>query len=249
MEVKVLPSVTVITPTIGADSLEKVLESVRNQTYKNIRHLVVVDGRGCILPESLLKHDKNVDVVFLPYNTGGSGYYGHRIYAAFSHLVNSDYIAFLDEDNWYEPDHIQSLMNTIEENSGSYFAYSLRKVWLDESEGGTFLADDCCESIGLVPIYGSSDQHLVDTSCYLFSKDTLVYYGHHWHAGWGADRLFFKAMMQLGVPCNTTGKHTLNYRLPKMTVAYGGDFDFFKKGNEIVKQKHGGTYPWLAAKT
>lgn len=42
----------------------------------------------------------------------------------------------------------------------------------------------------------------------------------------------------------TTGLHTLNYKLPNMEKAYGGDYEFFKKGNEAIKQKYG-SYPWL----
>ena len=37
-------SVTVITPTIGQKHLIKAIESVHNQTYMNVKHLVVVDG-------------------------------------------------------------------------------------------------------------------------------------------------------------------------------------------------------------
>jgi hypothetical protein len=29
-----------------------------------------------------------------------------------------------------------------------------------------------------------------------------------------------------------------------MQKAYGGDMDFFKRGNEIVKTYYGGEYPW-----
>jgi len=42
----------------------------------------------------------------------------------------------------------------------------------------------------------------------------------------------------------TTGQHTLYYRLPDMNRAYGGDFKFFEKGNDAVKQYYGGKYPW-----
>jgi hypothetical protein len=42
---------------------------------------------------------------------------------------------------------------------------------------------------------------------------------------------------------DTTGQHTLHYNLPDMDRAYGGDREFFAKGNEAIKKKYGG-YPW-----
>ena len=40
------PLVTIITATTGAETLKKTIESVQNQTYQNIQHLIVVDGEG-----------------------------------------------------------------------------------------------------------------------------------------------------------------------------------------------------------
>lgn len=40
------------------------------------------------------------------------------------------------------------------------------------------------------------------------------------------------------------GLHTLNYELPDMNKAYGGDIDFFNRGNIEVKKHYGGEYPW-----
>ena len=41
-----MTKVTIITATTGSDYLKKNLESVAKQTYKNIQHLVVVDGES-----------------------------------------------------------------------------------------------------------------------------------------------------------------------------------------------------------
>ena len=38
------PSVVVITPTTGDKKLNDAINSVKNQTYKDVKHLIVVDG-------------------------------------------------------------------------------------------------------------------------------------------------------------------------------------------------------------
>jgi glycosyltransferase involved in cell wall biosynthesis len=245
MELRIENSVVVITPTVGKEQLKHAIESVSQQTYKNITHLIVVDGTEYfqdVLKVTPIK--QNVIITTAPYNTGGNGYYGHRIYAAYSHLVNHDYVAFLDEDNWFEPNHIETLVKTLETKDYDW-VHSLRKVYVEND----YLADDCCESIGRYPIWFSqpdNPQHLVDTSSYLFKRDFLTRVASYWHYGWGGDRRFFTIITKGMNHDNygTSGQHTLNYKLPDMNKAYGGDFKFFEKGNAAIKQQYGGKYPW-----
>ena len=245
MKLRIENSVVVITPTVGKEQLKHAIDSVSKQTYQNLTHLIVVDGTEYF--QSVLKVTpikQNVIITTAPYNTGGNGYYGHRIYAAYSHLVNHDYVAFLDEDNWFEPNHIETLVKTLETKDYDW-VHSLRKVYVEND----YLADDCCESIGRYPIWFSqpdNPQHLVDTSSYLFKRDFLTRVASYWHYGWGGDRRFFTIITKGMNHDNygTSGQHTLNYKLPDMNKAYGGDFKFFEKGNAAIKQQYGGKYPW-----
>jgi glycosyltransferase involved in cell wall biosynthesis len=249
MKLRIEKPVTVITPSIGKIQLRQACQSVANQTYKNIKHLIVIDGpeywhQGLYDKICVDMEKSNLQITVTPENTGKGKFYGHRIYAAYPHLVESDYIAFLDEDNWWNENHIQSLVDKVEDNNLDW-AYSLRDVYI----GDEFLDHDCCESTGKYPIWFSLDNEkvgLVDTSSYFFRRDFLINVSHLWHSGWGGDRRFFKILTQEFKHTNfdTTGLHTLNYRLPDMKKAYGGDLDFFKRGNDFVKQYYGGEYPW-----
>src|SRR4051812_10453152 len=110
-------SVAIITPTIGSDHLMQCIKSVSGQTYTypNITHYMVVDGRqhwnGKVNDAECRAIRGRVCVI--PENVGGDGWYGHRIYAAFSYLVNEDYICFLDEDNWLEENHVKKMVDNI----------------------------------------------------------------------------------------------------------------------------------------
>lgn len=251
MKLVVEKSVTVITPTVGSSKLKHAVESVANQTYGNIRHLLVIDGKEYVqqFNENLVHQDKDhwkLDFMILPYNTGADGFYGHRIYAGVPHLINTDYIAFLDEDNWYEPNHIETLVQTLESNKNDW-VYSLRKIYTKDRE---YVADDCCESLGQWPIFWSIDkdpQYLVDTSAYLFRTDFLNKVCEHWHSGWGGDRRFFYIISKVMGHKNfsTSGQHTLCYRLDDEIEKKYGNILFFENGNALVKSHYKGTYPWL----
>lgn len=247
MKLRIEKSVCVITPTIGTKYLAKCVDSVERQTYKNIKHLVVVDGtenfHTTLKSIDISNSSSKLSITSTPVNTGGGGYNGQRIYAAYPHLLNEDYILFLDEDNWYEPNHVESLVDTIEKNNYDW-AYSLRNIC---SENGKFIVEDCCESIGEWPIFWSLDkpekQHIVDTSAYCFTRDFIKNTCHLWHSGvWGEDRRYFNAIRSMS-KFGTTGQHTMNYRLDDKIEQKYGSLDFFIKGNEAIKQYYGG-YPW-----
>ena len=242
MKLTIERSVTVITPTIGKPELTQSIKSVKNQTY-GCKHIVVVDGiehykKVCEVSDL----HANMRVCVTPENTGANGFNGQRIYAAFPHLVNSDYILFLDEDNWFEPNHVESLIKTIEQHNLA-FAYSLRKV---HRKDGSFACNDDCESLGQWPIFLSNNMpekhHLIDTSSYCFRREFIQKTCHLWHSGpWGEDRRYYNAVKNFGGH-GTSGEYTLCYRLdgnPKSVTE-----DFFINGNELNRQYYGGTFPW-----
>lgn len=242
MELKIERSVTVLTPTIGQESLTKCMESVQKQTYKNLTHLLVIDGSehwDDVIKNTLQPSPDGIaKIAMLPFNTGANGMYGHRVYAGFPHFINTDYIAFLDEDNWIDENHIDSLVTTLEKNQLD-FVHSLRKVYIEDK----FLAEDNCEAIGRWPVVWDGNSHLVDTSTYLFRTDWLIRFCQLWHSGWGGDRRFFMSVMHQS-NYGTSGLHTLNYKLPDMNRFYGGQTDIFERGNAEMLKRSGGKYPW-----
>ena len=185
-------SAVVIIPTTGADTVKDAIESVLNQTYPT-KALVVVDGnqfqnKSIDILYPFFKLD-NVEIVYLQTNVGANGFYGHRIYAAFSHLVNEDYILFLDQDNWIEPNHVESLVTAIETNN-SQWSYTLRNIMEPD---GTFVCRDDCESLGKWPMWKGDYAH-IDTSCYCLPRQIAVAISSAWHGSWGQDRIVYQTL-------------------------------------------------------
>lgn len=231
---------TVIVPTIGSSETKEALESVFNQTYKTKTYLVI-DGSDYVdKVDEVLYHmdltNSKLNVCNLPSNVGANGFYGHRIYAAFTHLINTDYVLYLDPDCWIEPNHVESLINLIERNNLDW-AYSLRNVC---DKDGNFICKDDCESLGKWAPY--TNYNLVDTNCYCIKTSIATKVASLWHGGWGTDRLFFNTLAQHFSNFSCTGEYTLNYRL-------GGNDgsvkkEFFLNGNKEVEKKYNGELPW-----
>mgnify|MGYP003349514704 CR=1 FL=1 len=160
---------TVIIPTTGSIDLRTAIESVLLQTYET-KCYVVVDGKENYGKAKVITDDygDKVDVARLPINVGANGFYGHRVYAAFTHLINTDFVLYLDQDNWLEPNHVQSCVDTIIKND-VYWSYSLRNIY---SDVGQFLLKDDCESLGKYKTFQGG--HHVDTNCYCLQTKIAI---------------------------------------------------------------------------
>lgn len=240
----------VITPTTGAPELVDAIRSVSNQTYKDVDHLIVVDGTGFtertneILIGAKIFTCGKILRLDLPFNTGGNGFYGHRVMAAFSHLINHDVVLFLDQDNWFEPTHVESLVNEIKMFNLDW-AYSLRKIY---DKDKTYICDDNCESLGRWPVWVNDEAFLIDSSSYCFKTAFIRKEGHMWDWGWGADRRFYTHIKDNIKHQNytSTGKHTLCYRLGGNEGSVTGDF--FVEGNKKASEKYNGKKPWVGGR-
>ena len=147
---------------------------------------------------------------------------------------------FLDEDNWYEPDHVATLVETIEKNNLDW-AHSLRKIYTPDKQ---YITDDNCESLGRWPIYFTHDnpRYLVDTSSFAFTRKFIQKTCHLWHSGaWGEDRRYFYAITEQS-KWGTNGKHTLCYRVDNNPQSVSGDF--FTEGNKKQLEHYKGELPW-----
>jgi glycosyltransferase involved in cell wall biosynthesis len=230
------PLVSVITPTIGRPELRRCIMSVFNQSYKNIQHIIVVDGeshrrtvekvlRGLNKPIS-----GDLKIVYLPYSTGG---WGGRIYAAFPALASGDYIVNCDDDNWFETNHVESLLKSI----GSYqWAYSLRNIAY-----GKCIVRDVCESLGyLHPVWNLPKEHHIDTNCYFLPKKVALRTASFWlkENSRENDWQFYRALRKLFPHYTCTKEHTVNYKISREIVSY------FQKGTKWMRKKYGKIMPW-----
>ena len=233
---------TVIIPTTGSPEVYKAIESVLNQTY-DTKCYIVCDGPDYVYTvknfiKQFEKHPryKNVVLCSLPINVGAKGFYGHRVYAAFTHLIDTEYVLYLDQDNWLSDRHVELCIETIERRNLDW-CYSLRQV---RSKSGEFICFDDCESLGKWPTYHGV--HHIDTNCYCIRTSVATKLASVWHGGWGQDRVFLQAISQHFPKWDCTNEYTTNYRVDGGKGSVNADF--FINGNEVMLNKYDGKYPW-----
>ncbi len=107
--------ISVIIPIYNVEKyLEKCIESIINQTYKNLEIILVDDGskdKSDEICDEYAKKDNRIKVIHKE-NSGVSS-------ARNVGIENSkgEYISFVDSDDWLEKDFIEKLHNIIKENN------------------------------------------------------------------------------------------------------------------------------------
>ena len=137
---------------------------------------------------------------------------GGGLRSALSFLANARYLAFLDDDNWYAPNHLDSLARVI---ACKHWAFSLRHFV--DSRTGEPLGVDQWESVGPgLGVYAKRFGGFCDTSTYMLDSQAAENVLPHWSYGVsidgaGEDRRIFQELRQK--PYGASGLATIFYAL------------------------------------
>ena len=229
----------VVTVTNGKrqGELANCIASVKAQTYP-CTHYILCDQDFNKFAE-LKRLYPDVLMCYWDAKIGGNGYAGQRWLAAAPQLITEDVTFFCNDDDWYSPDHVKSIMDKIDE--GYDWAYSLRSV---HDKEGNFLFDDNCEALGELHdcwhapghrfvdwcMWGMKTEYLKQLAILLNRPDPTV------------DRQFYQAATRIVPKFASTNKHTFHFR---MGGSCGVQPEFFIEGNKRILEKFDGKLPWI----
>ena len=130
-----LPKISVITRTHGKarEHLENAITSVLNQTYKNIEHIIVedrTDDAQDIVSPLIATYGNRIK--YVKSNGSGRSYCGN--YGALQ--ATGDYLCWLDNDDVFYADHIETLVARLSHTPGAVCSYSLAWDALSETKNG-----------------------------------------------------------------------------------------------------------------
>ncbi|MGB8841701.1 MAG: glycosyltransferase [Aliidongia sp.] len=216
--------VAIVLPTLLRPSLGRAVRSVFAQDFPGrLQILVGIDwaegDRGQLtgLARDCPAHVA-LDVFDPGYSTSirhGGLYPNHcsgALRTILSYTANSRYIAYLDDDNWWAPDHLSSLVAAID---GQDWSWS-RRWFVEEGDEEPICVDDW-ESVGPgAGLYRERYGGFVDPSSLLIDKLACHHILPLWSLspyedGRGEDRLIFEQLKDR--PQRGTGQPTSFYRM------------------------------------
>ena len=113
------PLVSVVTPTYKRDPkfLAEAISYVKEQTYKNIEHIIVDDNPPdseyrAAVGEFMVRYENDPSIVYIqnPKNVGGSLARNNGIFAS-----KGEYITFLDDDDGYKKEKVEVQVKFMQE--------------------------------------------------------------------------------------------------------------------------------------
>jgi hypothetical protein len=216
--------VAVIMPTIIRPSIHEALVSIFEQSFVGrIQVLVGLDrmaGDLAAIEAACRRRPANCAVTLLypGYSTsmrhGGvhPTWSGGAMRSALVYLANSTRVAFLDDDNWWHRDHLQSLTAAMH---GFDWAYSLR--WFVHPETRRPVCIDEWESVGPGRGFFDFQGGWVDPNCLIYDKLVCDPVSRWWGiplgrdpAHRGSDRHIFRLLTQ-DYRGNPTNRATVYY--------------------------------------
>jgi glycosyltransferase involved in cell wall biosynthesis len=178
--------------------LSQCLASVASQTHTNCFHVLV--GDGCDSAD--VQISDRVHKISISHNIGDYGDSPRTLGVVYAFAQGADAVAFLDSDNWYEPDHVESLL-ALQRSTGAKVTVSYRN--LAHLDGGI---------LGLCP--DSNGISFCDTSCMLFTRFAAEAASSWWtipkefHAI--DDRIIWNRVLSRRHSIACTRRATVNYR-------------------------------------
>lgn len=246
--------IAVIVPTVLRPSLLRAVTSIFEQDFTGrVQILIGIDKPmqdvdGFEVPDDQVPPNMAVTILDLGYSTssrhGGlaEAWDGGYLRTILSFMANSRVFVYLDDDNWWAPDHLRSLYAALEERS---WAYALR--WFVAPESKEVLAIDTWESIGLNKgVYAEKFGGWVDPNCLIVRREAIEPVLSRWSrpmlgrdARRAADRNIFDHLCRHYPYPGQTGLATVYYELNAADENYEtrmSNMEFLRRNGSLVTQ-------------
>ena len=144
-----MPLISIIIPVYnGEKTIQKTIESVLQQTFKDFEIILINDGSQDSTLD-VINNIKDERLRVFSYPNAGVSTSRNRGLA----LARGEFISFLDADDLWTPDKLETQLKALQNNSQAAVAYSWSD-WIDES--GQFL-----RSGGHITVNGKVFEHLL----------------------------------------------------------------------------------------
>lgn len=245
------PLVTVITPTFNRpDLLFQAVDSVMKQTHRSIEHIIVGDDCPVLetnnVKERLFRLNPSLRLTNLKVNGAKSSYGPARIAHvrnAGIDLATGDFITHLDDDNTFDSDHIEALLQAFNNCPEAVVTFSYRKLLIEGREPYVYpyhpwspdleTARKVYDAYSRMGIY-QTNSHLMrdrisfheETDCTLDTNELMVRREFHQTFKFqtnfsdlmkeqelGEDDVFCEEVYRKGYRAAASGKFSLNFRV------------------------------------
>ena len=184
--------ISIIVPVYNQEKyLSRCLDSILNQTYKNLE-IVCVDDKSTDGSTEIIKHYVQKDSRIVYYRNTGKGVSSARNYGI--ERANGEYIGFVDSDDFIQPQMYEFMLRAMQENDCEMVACGYERVDGTNYRSFDYSARECRTS-EFVDMYNFDkiikNEMILSSACTkLIKKDFLQKYGRFGNYTVGEDTVF-----------------------------------------------------------
>jgi hypothetical protein len=215
--------ITIITPATGGGNLNRLFESLDNQTIPWV-HILLWDNKReqdylypnpitmkVLNPYDITTNKENCVrySVVIPDDMVNGTASGSSLRAVGLMLANTSYVTFADSDVWFENCHLETLLKAID---GKNWAYCKRKIWTETE----YIGVDDFESVGDSPTK-KVPYEMVDNNCMIFARKFGVSGAclYRETTSYNDDRLYYAFLKKYAGEPGKTNLATVNQVCPQ----------------------------------
>lgn len=202
---------TVITPTTGKDSLDRLIASIDSQSKGRLAHLLLWDDRRDRSIDPASFNSSHRFSVVCPPGTGRNGDApGSILRSVGMMLARSPWVTFADDDVWWEPHHVDS----IEQHARSANWLTVLRT-IHSPRDGSRLGVDRFESVGDDPSR-KVPYEMCDGNTMSFKREFGVAAAHMFRetTDYNDDRLLYEFLKQFAGPRQAIRSPSINQVCP-----------------------------------
>lgn len=212
--------VSVIIPIYNVEQyLEKCLESVINQTYKDLEIICVNDCSPDNSAEILKKYAERDDRIILVNREKNGGLSAARNSGL--EIATGEYIYFLDSDDWIDLDYIKKMVETIE-NTNADIVYNANVV-KEEEDKSSYVKDSVYKYNSFYENNDAINKPLWSVWSHIYKRKLLVNYKIAFPEGYIYEDVFFQ--------------HVVKYYVKKIYAFWGSSYHYFVRKGSITRRK------------
>ena len=162
--------VSIIIPAYNSEKfIRRCLDSVVNQIYKNIE-IIVVDDASTDNTEKIIKEYAEKDNRIKIVNKENGGLSSARNEGL--KYVTSDYVGFVDSDDWIEPDTYELALSAVQKNNVDFVSWGAKIVLDDDikEETPSIASARNYHNLKLIGYHNVTDSVLTKTTVTVWNK-------------------------------------------------------------------------------
>ena len=209
--------ITVITPTTGKKSLNRLIESIDSQSQGRVFHLLLWDDKreGDRNPESFNSTTRHS--VVAPNGSGrNQDAPGSILRSVGLMLARTPWVTFADDDVWWDSDHLTKIEKLMATHN---WLSVLRRIY--KPPLGELIGVDKFESVG-DDVSRRVPYEMCDGNTMAFRRELGVGAAHLFRetTEYNDDRLLYAFLKHYGGPRGTTNEASINQICPEKLIVF-----------------------------